>query len=114
MAVTNGRYHWKPKLFLLNHVPLFSMFSFTYIHILNVMIMPVPHALHLVILWVQHMDPSAGNPSKLPMDRAMLYASALLWFHFNYGYFVRWLGGEDTNRHRDWDDIFNTLTEARQ
>ena len=63
---------------------------------------------------LKHLRPPPGNPSKLPMDRAMLYAAALLRFHFNYGDFVRWLGGEYTNRHRDWDETFTTLTAARQ
>jgi hypothetical protein len=47
------------------------------------------------------------------MDRALLYASALLRFHFNYGDFIRWLGGEYTNRHRDWNATFQQLTESR-
>jgi hypothetical protein len=52
-------------------------------------------------------------PTTLSMDRAMLYASAMLRFHFYYGDFVQWLGGEYTNRHRDWDDAFDTI-EALQ
>jgi hypothetical protein len=47
------------------------------------------------------------------MDRALLYASALLRFHFIYGDFIRWLGGEYTNRHRDWDHTFDQLTAPR-
>ena len=66
------------------------------------------------IAQLKHIRPPPGNPTKLPMDRAVLYAAALLRFHFNYGDFVRWLGGEYTNRHRDWDDTFDTLLEARQ
>jgi hypothetical protein len=58
--------------------------------------------------------PPPGSPTKLCMDRAVCYACALLRFHFNYGDFVRWLGGEYTNRHRDWDDTFDTLTQSRQ
>jgi hypothetical protein len=37
----------------------------------------------------------------------------LLRFNFVYGDFVRWLGGEYTNRHRDWDDTFDTLQSSR-
>jgi hypothetical protein len=48
------------------------------------------------------------------MDRALLYASAILRFHFNYGDFIRWLGGEYTNRHRDWDDTFDTIQQRRE
>ena len=43
-----------------------------------------------------------------------MYASALLRFHFNYGDLVRWLGGEYTNRSRDWDETFDALLTARQ
>jgi hypothetical protein len=57
--------------------------------------------------------PPPGSPLKLPMSRSLLYASAMLRFHFNYGDFLRWLGGEYTNRHRDWDDTFQRLTAAR-
>jgi hypothetical protein len=38
----------------------------------------------------------------------------LLRFHFNYGDFVRWLGGEYTNRSQNWDETFATLWTARQ
>ena len=48
------------------------------------------------------------------MDRAVRYACALLRFHFHYGDFVRWLGGEYTNRHRNWDETFDILTHSRQ
>jgi hypothetical protein len=43
------------------------------------------------------------------MDRAQMYASALLRFHFYYGDFIRWMGGEYTNRHRNWDATFDTI-----
>jgi hypothetical protein len=56
----------------------------------------------------------APFPTKtLSMDRALLYACALLRFHFYYGDFLRWLGGEYTNRHRDWDDTFDTIQDLR-
>ncbi len=76
------------------------------------------HKLRCYSMWapiatLKHARPPPGNPTTLPMDRALLYASALLRFHFNYGDFVRWLGGEYTNRNRYWDDTFTTLQEAR-
>jgi hypothetical protein len=43
------------------------------------------------------------------MDRSLMYASALLQFHFNYGDFFLWLGGKYTDRSRNWDDTFDTL-----
>jgi hypothetical protein len=55
-----------------------------------------------------------GNPTELPINRSLLYPSALLRFHFNYGDFVRWLGGKYTNRSRDWDETFESLLTARQ
>ena len=53
------------------------------------------------IATLKHTRPPPGNPTKLPMDRAILYAAALLRFYFNYGDFVHWLGGKYTNRHRN-------------
>jgi hypothetical protein len=66
------------------------------------------------IATLQHLRLPPGSPTKLPMDRALLHASALLRFHFNYGDFIRWLGGEYTNRHRDWDATFEKLTSSRK
>jgi hypothetical protein len=57
--------------------------------------------------------PSPTKPKKLSMDRAVLYACALLRFHFYYGDFLRWLGGEYTNRHRNWDETFDTINELQ-
>ncbi len=54
------------------------------------------------------------KPTRLPPDRAILYASALLLFHFYYGDFVRWLGGEYTNRNRDWDSTFTAIEQRRE
>ncbi len=48
----------------------------------------------------------------LPEQRSVLYACALLRFHFYYGDLVRWLGGEYTNRHRDWQTTFQTLVKV--
>jgi hypothetical protein len=53
-----------------------------------------------------------GQPTHLPTKRSVLYACALLRFHFYYGDFVRWLGGEYTNRHRDWQSTFQTLQDV--
>jgi hypothetical protein len=47
------------------------------------------------------------------MDRALLYASSLLRFNFNYGDFLRWLGSEYINRHRNWDTTFDTMQDSR-
>jgi hypothetical protein len=53
-----------------------------------------------------------GNPSQLPQDRSLLYACALLRFHFYYGDFIRWLGGEYTNRNKDWTAMFIKMVRA--
>ena len=55
---------------------------------------------------------SPGNPSRLPADRSVLYACALLRFHFYYGDFIRWMGGEYTNRAKDWTSMFCTMVHA--
>jgi hypothetical protein len=55
--------------------------------------------------------PPPGKITTLSMDRAVLYACALLRFQFYYGDFVRWLGGEYTNRHRNWDETFDTIQQ---
>ena len=43
--------------------------------------------------------------SKLDPTRTRYMAAALLSFDFDYGDLVRWLGGEYTNQHRDWDAL---------
>jgi hypothetical protein len=53
-----------------------------------------------------------GQPTGLPEKRSVLYACALLRFHFYYGDLVRWLGGEYTNRHRDWQSTFEILQQV--
>ena len=58
--------------------------------------------------------PNTKPPTKLPLDRAILYESALLMFHFYYGDFVRWLGGEYTSRHRDWEKMFDEIKTRRE
>ena len=42
-------------------------------------------------------------PKHLCSDRSLLNGAALLRFDFNYGDFVRWLGGEYVNRDRQWE-----------
>jgi hypothetical protein len=56
--------------------------------------------------------PPPGSPDRLPEHRSTMYACALLRFHFYYGDFLRWLGGEYTNRHRDWGATFQILQDA--
>jgi hypothetical protein len=58
--------------------------------------------------------PNTKPPKRLPMDRAILYASALLFFHFYYKDLVRWLGGEYMNRHRDWEQMFHEIKQRRE
>ena len=41
--------------------------------------------------------PPPRKPDTLCPTRCLLYASALLRFHFVYGDFIRWLSGEYTN-----------------
>jgi hypothetical protein len=45
-----------------------------------------------------------GNPTELPKDRSLLYGCALLLFDF-----LRWMGGEYTNRSKDWTKTFQTM-----
>jgi len=40
-------------------------------------------------------------------------AVALLRFNFNYGNFIRWLGGEYTGAHQDWDARFDIVDSVR-
>jgi hypothetical protein len=40
-------------------------------------------------------------------------AVALLRFNFNYGDFIRWLGGEYTGAHRDKDATFDIVDSVR-
>lgn len=42
---------------------------------------------------------------QLDPQRAKFMGAALLSFDFDYGDLVRWLGGEYTNQHRDWDTL---------
>eukprot|EP00980_Cylindrotheca_fusiformis_P003813 scaffold843_cov88-Cylindrotheca_fusiformis.AAC.2 len=58
----------------------------------------------------EHPNPAVSEG--LSMSRAVLHSAALLRFDFDYGDFVRWMGGEYTNESRDWnaewEHILNT------
>eukprot|EP00980_Cylindrotheca_fusiformis_P016485 scaffold4912_cov113-Cylindrotheca_fusiformis.AAC.2 len=41
--------------------------------------------------------------------RASMHSMALLRFDFDYGDFIRWMGGEYTNQHRDWNAEWDHL-----
>eukprot|EP00980_Cylindrotheca_fusiformis_P016881 scaffold5112_cov92-Cylindrotheca_fusiformis.AAC.1 len=47
--------------------------------------------------------PNPAVSEGLSMSRAVLHSAALLRFDFDYGDFVRWMGGEYTNQSRDWN-----------
>jgi hypothetical protein len=61
------------------------------------------------IAFLRSPRPPPGRPTHLCPDRAILNGCALLRFHFVYGDFQRWLSGEYTNRHRDWQGIFHQI-----
>jgi hypothetical protein len=50
-----------------------------------------------------------GKPTHLDPTLAIQYGAALLHFNFVYGDLIHWLGGEYTNRHRDWEKVFTTI-----
>jgi hypothetical protein len=50
--------------------------------------------------------PPPGNPTKLPLDQALLYACSLLRFN------ILWLGREYMNRHCDWDATFSSMQSS--
>ena len=52
------------------------------------------------------------KPTGLSMEKAIKFSCALLRFDFIYGDFQRWLGGEYTNRNRDWPAVFEQLLSA--
>jgi hypothetical protein len=52
---------------------------------------------------------SPENPAEVPKDRSLLYGCALLRFDFYYRDFLRWMGGEYTNRSKDWTKMFQTM-----
>jgi hypothetical protein len=51
---------------------------------------------------------------KLCPWRAWFMGAALLSFDFDYGDLVRWLQGEYTNAHRDWDELSLIVDEVKQ
>jgi hypothetical protein len=60
----------------------------------------VAATIYLAPLQVHRAPP--GQPTQLPKQHSILYACALLRFHFYYGDFVQWLGGNyvsDYTRH---------------
>jgi hypothetical protein len=52
---------------------------------------------------------SPGKPKLIDQERTRLFGSALLRFDFLHGDMVRWLSGEYTNRHRNWNSTFQQL-----
>jgi hypothetical protein len=60
-------------------------------------------------LRVLHLPRSTLCPTSLDESRALLHSIALLRFDFDYGDFVRWLGGDYTNRHRDFSKEWDTI-----
>jgi hypothetical protein len=52
---------------------------------------------------------SPVNPAEVPKDRSLLYGCALLRFDFYYRDFLCWMGGEYTNRSKDWTKMFQTM-----
>ncbi len=65
--------------------------------------------LHLLRLPRDHPDHAALSIHQ----RSTLLGQALIAFDFNYGDLVRWLGGEYTAAHRDWDSTFAALETLR-
>lgn len=55
------------------------------------------------------------QPTGRPIDRerVWLMGCALLRFHFNYGDMIRWIGGEYTNAHRNWQATFEKVEEIK-
>ena len=51
---------------------------------------------------------------QLDPTRAKYMGAALLSFDFDYGDLVRWLGGEYTNQHRDWDALQRQMDIAME
>ena len=60
---------------------------------------------------IGHLQLPRPKPDDRPIchKRTMAMAIVLLLFDFNYGDFIRWLGGPYTNFHRDWEDLFTVL-----
>jgi hypothetical protein len=56
---------------------------------------------------LQHVRPAPVSPPvPISRNRAHITAAALLRFDFHYAHLIRWLGGEYTDAHRDWDSSF--------
>jgi hypothetical protein len=65
--------------------------------------------IHLLRLPRDHPDHAALSLHQ----RTQLLGLALLALDFNYGDLIRWLGGEYTAAHRDWDTTFAALDNLR-
>jgi hypothetical protein len=61
---------------------------------------------------LKHQRRPPGKPQKLDQRLSYLYGAALLRFNFVYGDMIRWLGGEYTNRNRDWQQIFTDIESS--
>ena len=59
-----------------------------------------------------HAPRPAFDSVSISKDRAYCMAVALLRFNFNYGDFIRWLGGEYTGAHQDWDATFDFFQQC--
>ena len=57
--------------------------------------------------------PPPSEVKPLEHRRAWLLGCSLLCFDFNYGDLIRWLGGEYTNAHRDWDALSDIIEPVR-
>ncbi len=53
-----------------------------------------------------------GIEKGLTHDWAWCVAVMLICFNFNYGDLIRWLGGEYTNKHRDWTTVSNATNSV--
>jgi hypothetical protein len=71
---------------------------------------------HMSIGQLQHVRPAPVSPPvPISRNRAHITAAALLRFDFHYAHLIRWLGGEYTDEHRDWESSFaiaNTVADV--
>lgn len=57
--------------------------------------------------------PDPSSFSGLQKDRAWRMAVALMRFDMNLGDLIRWLEGEYTNAHRDWEEVASAMNAVR-
>lgn len=62
---------------------------------------------------LQDPRPPPDTFTGLQWDRAWRMAVALLRFNFDFGNLIRWLEGEYTNEHRDWQALCDTMNAVR-